>query len=72
MKRVIKHPDGREETLEGSPEEFRVLDAASRDDVWPALWGFQRPITEQPCMFDGLPPGVYHLACPCPRHGSYC
>lgn len=26
----------------------------------------------QRCMFDGLPPGVYGIACPCPRHSVWC
>lgn len=26
----------------------------------------------EPCMFDGLPDGVYGIACPCPRHRATC
>lgn len=25
-----------------------------------------------PCMFDNLPPGVYQIACPCPKHATMC
>lgn len=25
-----------------------------------------------PCMFDGLPPSVCHIACPCPKHVTMC
>lgn len=79
MKRTIKHPDGREETQEGTPEEFRRLDEvayrAAADDWW-AKSGllfpdYSAPVgTGQPCMFEGLPPGAYHLSCPCPRHST--
>lgn len=31
----------------------------------------QHPMRE-PCMFDGLPPGVYGLVCRCPRCSPRC
>lgn len=33
---------------------------------------YQPRQVSSPCMFDNLPPGVYGLACPCPRHSAYC
>lgn len=98
MRRTIKHPNGREEVQEGTPEEFAAFDHAAHEQglseetrrklqegidatragrvspfnpLFPD-WMAPVQLTEQPCMFDGLPDGVYHLACPCPRHGTYC
>lgn len=31
------------------------------------IWG-----NDEPCMFDGLPPGTYMISCPCPRHRVIC
>ncbi len=30
-------------------------------------WG-----SNEPCMFDNLPPGSYLISCPCPRHRVIC
>lgn len=38
----------------------------------PSVWfPAQAPQWDRPCMFDNLPPGVYGLVCPCPRHGTW-
>lgn len=88
MKRTIKHPDGREETHEGTPDELAAFDRASRP-VAPAplkpLEPLQQPypsptigswrdrlLHETRCLYAGLPPGVYGLSCPCPAHTTQC
>ncbi len=43
-----------------------VIDPATR---WERYMGTGQPSR---CLFDGLPPGTYHLSCPCPRHSTYC
>jgi hypothetical protein len=32
----------------------------------------QRWDSQEPCMFDSLPPGAYLLSCPCSRHSVVC
>jgi hypothetical protein len=46
-------------------------------DLRPELPLFERPwgligMPVHKCMYDGLPPGVYLLACPCPLHTTWC
>jgi hypothetical protein len=35
-------------------------------------WEPPRKPPQEPCMFDGLPPGVYGLVCHCPRCTPRC
>jgi hypothetical protein len=137
MKRTIKHPDGREEILEGSPAELDEYDrirgcaaapprdAGKSDDYWKQLKKRLSEMTQdelnelakraheesekdpsplmkafrcigcgqvrdqlgqcgcnslrtridlntEPCAFEGLPNGIYGLACFCPRCTPRC
>lgn len=98
MRRTIKHPDGREEVHEGTPEELAAYERAAgtnplkslskeeynrlpdpevdpfrRSGFNPLFQEWSPPVsTGHACMFDGLPDGVYGIACPCPRHGVVC
>ena len=40
--------------------------------TWPTDRWTLRDLTASPCMFDGLPPGVYGLVCTCPRCTPRC
>jgi len=63
---VIPDPDPElKELLEKLDELFRDVPRLP-PQFWEPLFVMQ-PTQEQPCMFDNLPPGVYGLACPCPR-----
>ena len=42
---------------------------------FPLQWWEPSPVNQPahwPCMFDGLPPGVYGLVCTCPRCSPRC
>jgi hypothetical protein len=51
----------------GAPPAPPVLPVPMSPVPWP--WGGDTggASTRVPCAFDGLPPGVYSLYCPCPR-----
>lgn len=49
------------------------IDRQLPDKMYPFDRSLQpQSMGNQKCLFDGLPPGVYGIACPCPKCRTYC
>jgi len=57
--------------LDNAVDDYIDWDDLPQFPVWPRIVrDYVR--SEHKCMFEGLPPGVYGIACPCPKCTPTC